>query len=454
MSLPTPEPCNILLLGTGGREHAIAWKLRQSSRLGTLWVEPGANAGLLELGRVCPEPIGAREIFRLNRWCDRENIHLVVVGPEAPLAEGWAEKLAEGERRVFGPTREAARLEWDKAYAKQLMRAASIPTAEGRSFTAIDAAIAYASVRDEPCVVKAAGLAAGKGVVICETADEAVEAVRNAMERKVFGDAGSTVVIEEKLEGPELSVMALVDGRTFWVLDACQDHKRVGEGDTGPNTGGMGAYSPVPIAEEALLAVIEREVLVPIVDALRREEIEYRGVLYAGLMLTPGGPKVLEFNCRFGDPETQALLPRLRGDLVDILWRTASGTLDEAEIDFDPRAAVATVVCAGGYPGHVKAGDRIEGLGEVGSAAGAGEDVFIFQAGTAPDASGPSGSIATRGGRVLAVTALAGDLRRARDLSRDAAAKVRFPGAFHRNDLAHRSLGPAAPRSPRAAIAR
>ena len=441
MPRPCPDRCNILLLGTGGREHALAWKLRQSPRLGELLVEPGANAGLLALGRPCPEPISTREIFRLNRWCDRESIHLVVIGPEAPLAEGFADLLAEGDRKVFGPSKEASRLEWDKAYAKQMMRAASVPTAEGRTFTSLDAALAYVSVRDEPCVVKAAGLAAGKGVVVCEDAKEAELAVRDAMQQKVFGEAGRTIVVEERLEGPELSVMALVDGRTLWVLDACQDHKRVGEGDTGPNTGGMGAYSPVPLATESLLATVEREVLVPIVDALRREEIEYRGVLYAGLMLTPGGPKVLEFNCRFGDPETEPLLTRLQGDLVDILWRTATGSLDEAEIAFDPRAAVGTVVCAAGYPAKPRTGDSIEGIAEAEALAGPGEEIVVFQAGTAPDASGPAGSIVTKGGRVLVVTALAADLRRARDLSREAAGRIRFQGAFFRSDLAERVLG-------------
>jgi len=449
MTVPCPSPCNILLLGTGGREHALAWKLRQSPRLGTLWVEPTANAGLLALGRPCPEPISTREAFRLNRWCDREKIDLVVIGPEGPLAEGYADLLAEGERRVFGPSRDASRLEWDKAFAKNLMRSASVPTAEGKSFTSLDAAIAYASVREEPCVVKASGLAAGKGVIVCETKEQAVEAVRDAMERKVFGDAGRTVVIEERLEGPELSVMALVDGRTIWVLDPCQDHKRVGEGDVGPNTGGMGAFCPVPAADDALLRIVERDVLVPIVDALRREEVEYRGVLYAGLMLTPGGPKVLEFNCRFGDPETQPLMTRLQGDLVEILWRTASGSLDEASITFDPRAAVATVVCAEGYPGTPRTGDRIEGIDAAEACGGPGEQVVVFHAGTTADPGAGPGTALTRGGRVLTVTALAADLRRARDLSREAASKIRFPGAFFRRDLAAKVLGETPPPTPR-----
>ncbi len=448
MRRPCPERCNILLLGTGGREHAIASKLRQSPRLGTLWVQPNANAGILALGTPCPEPISMREIFRLNRWCDRERIDLVVIGPEGPLAEGFADALAEGERLVFGPTKEASRLEWDKAYAKTMMRAAAIPTAEGRAFTSLESALAYASVRDEPCVVKASGLAAGNGVAVCETQAEAIHAIKEAMERRAFGDAGASIVIEERLEGRELSVMALVDGRTIWVLDPCEDHKRVGEHDTGPNTGGMGAYCPVPGIDETILKTVERDVLVPIVDALRREEIEYRGVLYAGLMLTPGGPKVLEFNCRFGDPETEPLLARLQGDLVEILWATAAGCLDEIDLSFDPRSAVCTVVCSEGYPGPVETGLPIAGIAEAKAAAGTGEQVVVFHAGTRPDPSqGPAG-VATAGGRVLAVTALAADLRRARDLSREAARRIRFDGAFFRSDLAAAALGerPAVPR--------
>jgi len=452
MNPPCPDRVNVLLLGTGGREHAIAWKLRQSPRLGELWVDPGASAGLLALGRPCPEPISLKESFRLNRWCDRERIGLVVIGPEAPLAAGFADALAEGDRKVFGPSREASRLEWDKAWAKQMMRTASVPTAEGRSFTKLDAALAHAEVREEPCVVKAAGLAAGKGVVICETAEDAVAAIRDAMERRVFGDAGDTVVVEEKLEGPELSVMALVDGRTLWVLDPCRDHKRVGEGDTGPNTGGMGAFCPVPGVSAELLATIEREVLVAIVDVLNREEIPYRGVLYAGLMLTPGGPKVLEFNCRFGDPETEPLLARLESDLLELMWATATGGLDGVDVRFDPRPAVTTVVCAEGYPGTPRTGDRVEGIAEAEATAGPGEQVIVFHAGTAPDPSGPPGAIVTRGGRILAVTALAADLERARDLSREAAGRIRFPGAFFRSDLASSvlAMGASRPSTPRA----
>lgn len=435
--LRCPDTVNVLLLGTGGREHALAWKLKKSRRLGTLWVEPGANAGLLELGRVCPEPI--QDMFRLCRWCEKEEISLVVIGPEGPLAADYATKLSDPPRRVvFGPTKAGAQLEWDKAFAKQVMRAASVPTGESRTFSDAEQALAYVATRIDGCVVKATGLCAGKGVVVCSDKEEACAALDRIMRSREFGDAGASVVVEERLSGQEMSVLALVDGRTITVLDPCQDHKQVGEGDVGPNTGGMGSYCPTPLATDALMEEISREVLVPTVDALRRDGIEFRGVLYAGMMLTPGGPKVLEFNTRFGDPETQPLMARLQGDLVDILWKTAGGELDSAELSFDPRAACCVVVCSEGYPGKVRVGQVIEGVETADSVAGPGEEVVIFHAGTSRDA---SGALVTTGGRVLGVTALAADLGRAQALANAAAARIRFPGAFFRRDIGHRVLG-------------
>ena len=329
--LRCPDKVNVLLLGTGGREHALAWKLKKSRRIGTLWVEPGANAGIKELGQVCPEPID--DAFRICRWCERENIGLVVIGPEVPLAADYATKMSDAPRRVvFGPTKAGAQLEWDKAFAKQVMRAASVPTGDSRTFTDAEQAFAYVETRVDGCVVKATGLCAGKGVVVCKTVDEARRAVEDALVKKVFGDAGNTIVIEELLSGPEVSVLALCDGQTFWILDPAQDHKRVGEGDTGPNTGGMGAFSPTPKATPELLNIVQRDVLVPTVDALKRMEIPFRGVLYAGIMLTPAGPKVLEFNTRFGDPETQPIMARLKGDMVELCWATATGQLSEVDL--------------------------------------------------------------------------------------------------------------------------
>lgn len=435
--MSTPERCNVLLVGTGGREHALAWKLRQSPRLGDLWVQPDANAGILALGKPCDAPFTPRERFFLKSWLDRNEVHLVVIGPEGPLSEGLADDLAAPNRRIFGPTRAGARLEFDKSFAKQVMRQASVPTADGRSFSNAEQARTYVMARDTPQVVKASGLCAGKGVVVCDDATEAMAAIDRIMVKREFGDAGTTVVVEERLVGQELSVLALVDGRTITVLDPCQDHKRVGEGDTGPNTGGMGAYCPTPLATESAMAEISREVLVPTVDALRRDGVEFRGVLYAGMMMTPGGPKVLEFNTRFGDPETQPLMARLTGDLVDILYKTAGGELEHAEVSFDARHACCVVVCAEGYPGSVRKGEVIEGLAEAEACAGPGQAVVVFHAGTARDG---RGRVVTNGGRVLGVTALAADLASAQALANKAAGLISFRGAFYRRDIGHRAL--------------
>ncbi|MFO0895063.1 MAG: phosphoribosylamine--glycine ligase [Phycisphaerales bacterium] len=437
--MPCPARVNVLVVGTGGREHALAWKLRQSPRIGDLWVDPGANAGLLAFGRPCPETLDPQRRFFLQRWCEKVGIQLVVIGPDNRLAEGLTDDLQKvAGCTVFGPTRAAARIEWDKAWAKQLMRQVAVPCAEGRTFDTLESAVRYVVSRDEPMVVKASGLCLGKGVFVCDGREEALEALEQLMEKRVMGEAGATVVIEERLEGQELSVLALVDGSTIWVLDPAQDHKRVGEGDTGPNTGGMGAYCPTPLATPELLDLVQRDILVPTVDALRLEGCAFRGVLYAGLMLTPGGPKVLEFNARFGDPETQTLMARLRGDLLEILWRTATGELDGAELSFDPRTACCVSVCAQGYPGTPRSGDRIEGLEDAVAAAGPGEEVVLFHAGTARDA---NGALVTRGGRVLGVTALAADLAAAQALANRAASLVRFEGAFFRRDIGSRVLG-------------
>jgi phosphoribosylamine--glycine ligase len=429
--LRCPDTVNVLLLGTGGREHALAWRLKKSRRLGTLWVEPGANAGILEIGRACPEPI--EDAFRISRWCERENISLIVIGPEVPLAADYATKLADPPRRfVFGPTKAGAQLEWDKAFAKQVMRAASVPTGDSRTFTDAEQALAYVATRIDGCVVKATGLCAGKGVVVCKTIDEARRAVEDCLVRKVFGDAGNTILIEELLNGPEVSVLALCDGQSFWMLDPAQDHKRVGEGDTGPNTGGMGAFCPTPKATPELLRIVERDVLVPTIDALKRMDIPFRGVLYAGMMITPAGPKVLEFNTRFGDPETQPIMARLKGDLVELCWATATGQLGEAELSFDPRAACCVVVCAKGYPGNYAKGLEITGLEEAKAVDHApDEEIVIFHAGTTRK----NGRLVTNGGRVLGVTALAKTSARASELATKAAACIKFEGAFFRRDI-------------------
>ncbi len=430
--LTCPEKCNVVLIGGGGREHALAWKIAQSPRLGMLYATDAANAGIAQHAIPCPVPLSLKHPFHFVRWMEQHDIHLVVVGPEQPLADGAADLLAGPKRLVFGPRQTGARIEADKAWAKQLMRSASVPTAEARIFRDAEQARTYAQSREEGMVVKAAGLAAGKGVVVCDSPAQAIDAIDRIMGRREFGDAGATVVIEEKLKGQEVSILALTDGRTIWTLDPCQDHKQVGEGDTGPNTGGMGAYTPTPLITDDLMATIERDILVPTVDALRRDDIDYRGVLYAGLMLTPGGPKVLEFNCRFGDPECQPLMARLKGDLIEILWGTAAGSLDRVEIEFDPRVACTVVMCSGGYPGEYRKGLPIKGLEE----AEALRDVKVFHAGTRRE----DGEIVTAGGRVLAVTALGDDLRSARDRANEACGRIHFDGAFFRRDIGHRVL--------------
>jgi phosphoribosylamine--glycine ligase len=343
--------------------------------------------------------------------------------------------LQTESRLVFGPTKAAARLEADKAFAKHVMKQASVPTAEGRTFSDVESARTYVLAREDACVVKATGLAAGKGAIVCETQAEALEAIDRILVAREFGAAGDRVLIEEKLSGQEVSVLALVDGRTISILDPCQDHKQVGEGDTGPNTGGMGAYCPAPVIDAATMAIVERQILVPTIDALATiEDIRFRGVLYAGLMLTPGGPKVLEFNCRFGDPECQPLMARLKGDLVEILWATASGGLDRVDFDFDPRVACCVVMCSGGYPGAYAKGKVISGIAD---AEAISPDVMVFHAGTKRDA---NGNLITTGGRVLGVTALGDDLMAARDLANAACERIHFDGAFWRRDIGDRIL--------------
>ncbi len=431
-----PERVNVLLVGGGGREHALAWKLSQSKRLGKLWSIGGSNAAIDELSTRCPQEMDIKQPFHLNRWCEQEQISLIIVGPEGPLADGIADALAAPDRLVFGPKRAGARLEADKAWAKQLMRQAAVPTAEARVFEREADARTYIEAHEEPCVIKAAGLAAGKGVILCDTQDEAMAAMESIMVDRAYGDAGATILVEERITGQEVSVLALVDGRTIWLLDPAQDHKPVGEGDTGPNTGGMGAYTPAPVLDEEAMSVVEREVFVPIVDAMRRDGIEYRGVLYAGLMLTPGGPKVLEFNCRLGDPECQPLLARLKGDLVEICWATAAGTLDDVSVEFDDRTACCVVMCSAGYPGDYEKGRVITGIDAAEALSGDGGTVKVFHAGTRRSGN----DIVTSGGRVLGVTALANDLQSARDLANRACEAIQFDGAFYRHDIGDRVL--------------
>jgi phosphoribosylamine--glycine ligase len=422
----------ILLVGSGGREHALAWKIRQSKLCEGLYLAPG-NPGMRGLGETVD--VKANDVAGIVRAAKELGVGLVVVGPEDPLAAGVVDALKEAGIKAFGPSKAGAQLEADKAFSKKMMRDASIPTAEGRVFTTLKSAIGFIETRTEPLVVKAAGLAKGKGVVMCNDPVEALDAVRDIMEKKIFGDAGNTVVIEERLDGPEISLLAFVDGNHAYLLEGAQDHKRIGEGDTGPNTGGMGAFSPAPLLTDNVVEKVQREVIVPLMDSLKRNEIEYRGILYTGLMLTAGGPKVLEFNARFGDPECQALMVRLKSDLVEVMLATVEGKLDEVTLEWDPRVAVCVVLASEGYgwkpDEQVKKGVEIFGVEEAGKV----EGVQVFHAGTAM----AGGKLVTSGGRVLGVTALGETLEAARGKAQEAIGKIRFEGMQWRKDIGVRS---------------
>lgn len=419
---------NVLLIGGGGREHALAKALAQSPKLARLHVTHPQNPGLAKLGTAVDVPVSKSEIYRLTQYCDKNKIGLVVIGPEAPLAEGFADVLATENRLVFGPNQQAATLEADKVWAKQLMRGASIPTADGRDFTNLERAIAYVESREEPPVLKAAGLAAGKGVVLPTSMEEAVAFLTDCLGGKKFGDAGRKVLIEERLSGPEVSVLSLVDGRNIYVLETAQDHKRLKDNDEGPNTGGMGAFSPSTQIDDETMDIVQREILVPTIDALRRESIDYRGILYAGLMLTPAGPKVLEYNVRFGDPECQAIMPRMKSDFIDVCIATCTGKLGEIDIEFDERPSCCVVLASDGYPESPRKGDVITGI----QVAEAMEDITVYHAGTKLDA---KGNYITNGGRVLSVVALGDTAKDAHDKAYEAANKITFVGKQMRSDI-------------------
>jgi phosphoribosylamine--glycine ligase len=425
---------NILVIGKGGREHALVWKLRQSPRAERVFCAPG-NAGTAREGAT-NVPIDHTETDKLQRFCAKEQIGLVVIGPEDPLAAGLADFLRDKGYKVFGPSKEAARVEGSKVFAKELMRHADVPTADFRVFDHPDPARAYVQSRDYPVVVKADGLAAGKGVVVCKDTLEAVRAVERIMIRDEFGrTAGRRVVVEKRLDGEEVSVLALVSGRTILPLPPCQDHKAVRDGDQGPNTGGMGAYCPAPVGTPELLKELEDRVFVPTVHAMKRGRFPFQGVLYAGMMLSGQGPRVLEFNARFGDPETQPLLMRLKTDLVDLLEAVADERLHEFEgrVEWDPRPAVCVVLCSGGYPGKYDTGKQILGA----DAADALPDVKVFHAGTRAD---DKGRLLTDGGRVLTVTGLGNDLAAAKARAYEGVKLISFPGMHYRSDIADKAL--------------
>jgi phosphoribosylamine--glycine ligase len=420
----------VLLIGNGGREHALAWRLASSPRVTALFALPG-NPGTAELADNVPD-VPITDFVKIERFIRKNNIDFVVIGPEDPLAAGLTDALVSQGIKVFGPSKEAARLESDKWFAKEIMRHQAVPTAEARSFTDADAADEYIHTRGVGVVVKAAGLAKGKGVSVCHQVPEALEAIDAIMRRKNFGKAGERVVIEELLKGPECSVLAFVDRKNIYVMEAAQDHKPVNDGDTGPMTGGMGAYSPTPVMTSALMSQVERDILVPVLDGLTREGIEYKGVLYAGLMLTAAGPKVLEFNCRFGDPETQPLMMRFRGDLLEVMLAVAEGRLDQVELKWDPRPSLCVVATSEGYPGEYTNGVPITGIAN----ADALRDVKVFQAGTKMS----GGELVTDGGRVLGVTALGDTVADAQKRAYEAMNLIHFEGMHFRRDIGQQAI--------------
>ena len=422
----------ILVVGGGGREHALVWKISQSPLAEKVFCAPG-NPGTARLAENVS--IAAEEVDALTRWAVDNRIDFVVIGPEAPLVLGLADRLHASGVAVFGASAAAARLEGSKAFAKEVMAAAGIPTAAYGSFDALGPALAHARAAGGRVVVKADGLAAGKGVVVCGDLAEAEAALRSILVDRIHGAAGARVVVEELLAGPEASVIALVDGERVRVLPPAQDHKRIFDGDRGPNTGGMGAFSPTPTVDDALLAEVERLVLLPTVREMARRGTPFRGALYAGLMLTREGPRVLEFNARFGDPETQPILMRVQGDIVPALLAAARGDLSATTLRIDPRAAVAVVLAAEGYPGRVTVGDAVEG-----AEGPFPPGVQVFQAGTRRD---PDGRIVTSGGRVLTVCALGADRADAAARAYQALEQVQFRGAQFRRDIGRAGPGEA-----------
>ncbi len=424
------EKVDVLLVGSGGREHALAWKLRRSRRLGTLYCAPG-NGGIAEIAELVP--IAADDVAGLADFAEKKRIGLTVVGPELPLTLGLVDALEARGLKAFGPRRDAARLEGSKAFTKELLREAGVRTARFATFRDAASARAHVAKTGAPLVVKADGLAAGKGVSVCTTAEEGYEAIEQMMEARVFGDAAEQVVIEELLRGEEASFLALTDGRDVLPLASSQDHKRIGDGDTGPNTGGMGAISPAPVVTPEVERAVVEEILRPVVAALRARGIVYRGVLYAGLMIDDGVPSVLEFNVRFGDPECQPLMLRLDSDLIDVCEAVAEGRLAGMQLAWDRRPAACVVVAAPGYPGKVEKGAVIEGL----DAASRVPGTVIFHAGTRR---ADDGTLRTDGGRVLGVTSLGDTLGAALDHAYAAISHIHFPGMQFRRDIGAQAL--------------
>ncbi len=419
----------VLVVGSGGREHALAWKIRQSPLVDKVFCAPG-NGGISQIAE-CVD-IKADDIAGLTAFASRNKIDLTVVGPEAPLSGGITDKFSANGLRVFGPSKEAARLESSKVFMKELAKKYGIPTAVFEVFTESAAAKKYIKGFKGKFVVKADGLAAGKGVIVCSSKEEGLEAVEAMMERKIFKDAGKKVIIEECLEGEEASIIVVTDGKDAVPLASAQDHKRTLDGDKGPNTGGMGAYSPAPVVTDETMKAVMKDIIRPAIDGLSKEGIKYTGALYAGLMIDISGPKLLEFNCRFGDPETQAILPRLKSDFVELIEASIDDEIDIASLQWDERPCVSVVISSGGYPGEYKTGFEIDGLDALEKM----KDVYVFHAGTR--ASGEK--TVTAGGRVLNVTALGSDIKDAIDRCYNAVNLIEFEGMHFRRDIGYRAL--------------
>ncbi len=417
----------ILVIGSGGREAAICWKLKQSKKCTKLFCAPG-NAGISDYAELVPHS----KIDELLVFVRKENIDLTIVGPEIPLVEGIVDLFEKEGLKIFGPSKKAAMIEGSKKFSKDLMKKYHIPTAEFAEFKESKKALEYLKDKKYPIVIKADGLAAGKGVVIAVNKIEAEEAIQNMLDKKQFGSASESIVIEEFLEGEEASILCFTDGKTIVPMQTSQDHKRIFDNDQGPNTGGMGAYSPAPIVTKDLLEVVQKTILEPTIRGMEKEGCLFKGVLYAGLMMTKDGPKTLEFNARFGDPETQAVLPRLKTDLVDIIEAIIENRLDEIEIEWDMRPSVCIVLASGGYPGDYKKGYEIDGLDKAGDM----KDVIVFHAGTAM----AECVTVTTGGRVLGVTAIGDNIKESIDLAYTAVKKISFKDMQYRMDIGNKAM--------------
>ena len=418
----------LLVIGSGGREHALAWKLAQSPKVQKVFVAPGNGGTARENGL---ENVALSEVADLVAFAKKESVYLAVVGPEAALAAGVVDAFREAGLKIFGPTRAAAQLESSKDFAKAFMVRHNIPTALHRTFESADLAKAFVAKRGAPIVVKADGLAAGKGVVVAASVEEAEAAIDRMMNQKSLGEAGVRVVVEEFMQGEEASFIVMSDGTSALPLATSQDHKRLRDGDAGPNTGGMGAYSPAPIVTPRIHARVMREIIQPAIQGMAQEGVPYSGFLYAGLMIDPAGnPKALEFNCRLGDPETQPILLRLKSDLLELLERALAGKLSQVEADWDRRAALGVVLAAHGYPDDPRKGDAITGIPP------AADDCRVFHAGTRADGK----ALVTSGGRVLCVTALGDSVKMARSRAYEAVERIRFDGMQYRKDIGHRAI--------------